>query len=378
MANQQGNTVNSSLSNLSHHKERIKSSDVTKHLNSSYDMDNVFHTEFPLPDLPRMHLPTQFTTDESIYTPSQRITSSRKNGSVYTAYRTATTAGPVFRNSESTQKALRDLEQRRYKERERKRFGMLFMTLLTVAWSVYYIAIAENSTVFEDSRPESLSITVSGNGTETFSSELQPGEAAVGDGAIEEGGNEDFEEEDRPEEEIIEEGKEFLLPYQYFADLTTQFRPSDLNFFFHIPRSGGQTIKDIAGKCLGKTLASEVGVREGHGQDPTLQVIEYNEAKYVNVDTTNIEGLIRAAELGLASSNLADMITSSYFAEVNMLFDLHHKGRAFTIMRDPLERATSMYYYRTQGETPEIDPSISLEDYAQGNGIENSECLEAF
>jgi len=170
--------------------------------------------------------------------------------------------------------------------------------------------------------------------------------------------------------EIIPPGKEFLEPIRYFASLRTPRRPGDANFFFHIPRSGGQTIKEIFGRCLGKTLASEVGVRDGHGQDPTLLAVEINNAKYVNVDTTSVDGLHRAATLGLAESNLSDMIASSYFHTASMLFDLEHKGRAFTLLRNPIERVVSTYYERTQGENADID--VSLEDYAQGNGIENN------
>jgi hypothetical protein len=79
--------------------------------------------------------------------------------------------------------------------------------------------------------------------------------------------------------------------------------------------------------------------------------------------------------LGLADSGLADLITSSYFGEVGMLFELEHKGRAFTILRDPLERAVSHYWHATRGDSGYIDPSVTLEDYAQGNGIENSKSL---
>jgi len=180
-------------------------------------------------------------------------------------------------------------------------------------------------------------------------------------------------ESDSPVDEVIPPGKEFLQPIRYFASLTTPRRPGDANFFFHIPRSGGQTVKEIVGRCLGKTLASEVGVRDGHGQDPTLQTIEINDAKYVNVDTTSADGLHRAATLGLAESNLSDIIASSYFHTASMLFDLQHKGRAFTLLRNPIERVVSTYYDRTQGDNADID--VSLEDYAQGNGIENSESL---
>jgi hypothetical protein len=58
-----------------------------------------------------------------------------------------------------------------------------------------------------------------------------------------------------------------------------------------------------------------------------------------------------------------------------MLFDLDHKGRAMTILRHPIERAVSHYYYATRGDKAYIDPSVTLEDYAQGNGIENSKLL---
>ena len=109
-------------------------------------------------------------------------------------------------------------------------------------------------------------------------------------------------------------------------------------------------MKDIAGKCLGKTLACEVGVRDGHALDTSLQIWEYIGGHYVNVDTTSVDGLYRSAALGLAESQFADMITSSYFKEVGMLFDLDYKGRAFILFRHPIERAVSMYYYRTQGE----------------------------
>lgn len=178
--------------------------------------------------------------------------------------------------------------------------------------------------------------------------------------------------ENPPEEVIIEPGKEYLEPLKYFAGVSSPTRSSDTPFFFHVPRSGGQTIKEIVGECLGMIQASEVGIRDGHGQDPNLQVIDVKNAQYVNVDTTTVDGLKRAATMGLAESHMAQMITSSYLKESGALFDLYHQGRAFIIMRQPVERAVSMYYYRTQGENAILDSSITIEDYAQGNGIENN------
>ena len=92
----------------------------------------------------------------------------------------------------------------------------------------------------------------------------------------------------------------------------------------------------------------------------------------MNVDTTNVDGIQRAANLGLSASGLVDLVVSNNSVPVGLLFDMEQKGRSFLLLRDPIERAVSMYYYSTRGEHAFLDPSITLENYAQGNGIENN------
>ena len=41
----------------------------------------------------------------------------------------------------------------------------------------------------------------------------------------------------------------------------------DVPVFWHVPKAGGSTIKDIVGDCHGKVLANENGVLDGHGLD---------------------------------------------------------------------------------------------------------------
>ena len=53
------------------------------------------------------------------------------------------------------------------------------------------------------------------------------------------------------------------------------------------------------------------------------------------------------------------------------LFDLYHQGRAFVILRDPIERVASMYYHRAK-TLANLDGAITIEDYSRGNGIENN------
>ena len=299
---------------------------------------------------------------------------------------TQTASDLVFRSTNSTRRAMRELEQRRYEATQRKKASSLSLVLIAVTCAIYYVSNSnynigltlqnQNMNVDDDKRAAPALAQIR-NSTISFSSDQVSSENALNDFnklQNQNGEQSDFDNDNEPtpEEEVIEPGKEFLQPYRYFADLSTPTRKTDSNFFFHIPRSGGQTIKDVVGKCLQKTLASEVGVRDGHGQDDTLQVVDFNGANYVNVDTTSIDGLHRSAAMGLAASGLSDLIASSYFGEVGMLFDLHHKGRAFILLRDPMVRAVSMYYYKTQGENPTIDSGVSIEDYAQGNGIENS------
>lgn len=178
-------------------------------------------------------------------------------------------------------------------------------------------------------------------------------------------------EEPPPQEKIYDESHQFLTPLHHFADVRDVPRRTDTAFFFHVPRSGGSTVKDMLGKCMRLIQASEVGVRDGHDADASLQILTVQENRYVNVDTTTIPGIQRAVDMGLAQSGLSDLIVSSYFRDGAALFDLEHQGRAFVMLRNPIDRAVSMYYHRLH-ELHDLEDSVTLEDYAQGNGIENN------
>jgi hypothetical protein len=52
-----------------------------------------------------------------------------------------------------------------------------------------------------------------------------------------------------------------------FKDSWDPWEATDMPVFFHIPKSGGSTIKDIMGTCHRFVLASEAGVTDGHDQD---------------------------------------------------------------------------------------------------------------
>jgi hypothetical protein len=66
----------------------------------------------------------------------------------------------------------------------------------------------------------------------------------------------------------------------------------------------------------------------------------------VNADTTTVDGIEHATHLGLVKSGLVDVAVTSFVAEADQLFDdANHKGKCFAVMRHPVTRTISMFYY---------------------------------
>ena len=310
----------------------------------------------------------------------------------------AVSTGVPYRSATSTARALEELKRKRIETQEKRRAMSILAVLFIVAGTVHF-AGSDKGGLFgalfgrnggdggmRGSRDKEYGETKDlGYGGERNGALLEQalvgqggdGNAFGGDGTAMEGtggtgDGEDYEYQlPPPVEKTYDPDHEFLLPLKHFADVTDPNRPSDAAYFFHVPRAGGSTFKVIIGKCLQLVQSSEVGVRDGHGTDPQLQVLEIQESQYVNVDTTTIPGIQRAVDLGLAASGLANVIVSSYLHESAALFDLNHQGRAIILLRDPVERATSMYWHRIK-EVGDLESSTTIEDYAQGNGIENN------
>jgi hypothetical protein len=181
-----------------------------------------------------------------------------------------------------------------------------------------------------------------------------------------------------------------LSGYQDVWDWTMQ--ETDLPVFWHIPKSGGSTFKDLMGSCHRFILASEAGILEGHANDTVgssaplpqpkyftlfsetkcskyshpIQSLQFylfqdlaivniggdamNEpSKFVNVDTTHIPGLEKAKRLGLVESRLAEVIVIRHVFDAEQLFNQQYRGRLFAVFRHPLERAVSMFNYLKKG-----------------------------
>jgi len=120
---------------------------------------------------------------------------------------------------------------------------------------------------------------------------------------------------------------------------------TSVGLYWQIPRSGGTTLKYVLGVCLELTQASRTSKDYCDVERPDLHVCSTRFGKYVNADTSDDYGIVRAHRLNLVPSQMVDVIVSSRFLHVSGLFDPYHRGKAFTILRDPIERAVSTFYY---------------------------------
>lgn len=136
------------------------------------------------------------------------------------------------------------------------------------------------------------------------------------------------------------------------ANITEPFdKGRDIPYFFHIPRAAGSTVKDILGRCAYVRLAWNA--------------------------TATMEGIKHARETQLVQSGQVDVITTQYLHEGATLFDgEQHRGRCFTLIRHPIERAVSLFHYLPVAtHEPTYDPQlqyISVEMWAKSKRIEHN------
>lgn len=135
-------------------------------------------------------------------------------------------------------------------------------------------------------------------------------------------------------------------------------------------------MKHLFGQCMNLVAATESGLSDEHGTDKDLQVTWNEGMSFVNVDTSTPHGISRAKSLNLARSGLADVIITPLVYEMADIFDGQFQGRLFTMIRHPIDRAVSMFYY-LQHATWEstYDPSLAsmtLEEYAKSGKAEEN------
>lgn len=113
-------------------------------------------------------------------------------------------------------------------------------------------------------------------------------------------------------------------------------------------------------------------------QATNLRLSKKNGIKnHINVDTSNLQGVIHAKELGLIHSNMAQLVISPLFYEATKeLFTKDDKGVMFAMFRHPMRRVISLFYY-LQTSTHEVTynpifAKMTIEEYAESPLLESN------
>jgi len=169
------------------------------------------------------------------------------------------------------------------------------------------------------------------------------------------------------------------------ADIDEPFTENETPLFFHVPKSGGSSLKQYYGICMHLVTASQNGI-VGHEQDEELQIVHIppeSQQRFVNVDVSTPEGLQRASYLGFGRANIAEVMFSPYLFKSAAVFEgPTYRGRAFGLFRDPVDREVSRFYYRRGAEhevanantyLPELNfitiAKYSLTSFWEGNAV---------
>jgi hypothetical protein len=147
---------------------------------------------------------------------------------------------------------------------------------------------------------------------------------------------------------------------------------TDIPMFWHIPKAGGSSIKEILGTCMGFTLGCELGGDPQHASTTTLQTFEVARRNVVNIDFYNPQGIQTAKSLNVAASGKLDVLVSPYLHQSASLFTPANQGRLFTLLRHPVDRALSSYGNYLLVEKQAQSTPMGLLDYAKSNRIENN------
>ena len=148
-----------------------------------------------------------------------------------------------------------------------------------------------------------------------------------------------------PEQDPSDSDAPPIFGMSHFKDTSEPYHKSDVPIFWHVPKSGGSTIKDVAGSCHRLVTASNIGTRDGHENDETLQIVRPGGSMFVNINTHTAEGIQHAKDIGFPSSGMAEIIVSNFVHEADALGSTSHMLRFFGVFRHPIERAISLFYY---------------------------------
>ena len=110
-----------------------------------------------------------------------------------------------------------------------------------------------------------------------------------------------------------------------------------------------------------------------------MQIVEFSKyLSFVNVDTSTAEGIARAKSLGLAGSEIVNVVVSTLLHEAATLYTPANRGRMFTLIRHPVERAVSLFHFiqdtqwrRRQTYNKDL-AELTIDEYFKSGVAENN------
>ena len=101
-----------------------------------------------------------------------------------------------------------------------------------------------------------------------------------------------------------------------------------------------------------------------------------SDEKFVNVELRTPGGIARAIDLDLVGSELAEVIFASRIVQVSNVYHTPYRGKCFTLLRDPVDRAISLFYALKDSpwehSFKKEFSDMTLEDYAFSKYIESN------
>mmetsp|Transcript_5803 Transcript_5803/g.9158 ORF Transcript_5803/g.9158 Transcript_5803/m.9158 type:complete len:385 (-) Transcript_5803:1857-3011(-) len=172
-------------------------------------------------------------------------------------------------------------------------------------------------------------------------------------------------EDENDSEEDINELTEIPDKLRYLANIEDPALPTDRAFFWHIPRSGGATVKLIVSQCFKLTVASEQGASDVSDKISIISDLEGNQ--YINVDTYTAKGLEHAKDLSLTTFPRVDLIATPLIYDVSeQILSNDYRGRCFTLMRHPVDREVSFFHTHKAV----LFEGMTIDDYAESDSLQ--------
>ena len=173
-----------------------------------------------------------------------------------------------------------------------------------------------------------------------------------------------------------------------FSSVAKQTNNTLTNIAAHLfNTSSSSSLKTLLSHCLGLTVASSSGVmierRRGiigeNEFSDHLHTVKSGVATFASVDVSSPNGIVRARDLDLVGSGISEaLVTPLLYRAAADLFsaEIGRRARIFSVMRHPVERAVSLFYY-LQNATWErtYDPTLqnmTLEEYATSKKAESN------